>query len=371
MAIRFICPHCGHQIYVADDLDGRQGQCPKCGRFAMIQGQHIPDANVPNLVNIATAPENRPMPAGPAEKTIVMARGGSTMPAGAPRMMTAEPPRPAFPPPAAFPPPLPLPPPKAGSSRGTAALAAASVRARSSTSAAAVSQPEADAEDEGVGMQKLVLSIVAGAAAAAIIGILLFMIFVKKKDPTGTGTGTGAGTGGTGSGGQVADHVGPLYNLRLKGSVGIIINVPGTANEHLDHVQKELMTLADWIAEGKLQVPNYVVVYPTPPGDLRDAKSGTALTADDFKQWLDRPHGHSRGDVAAAAQYLVDQGPDAIVVITLNSLGDNLGRLEAVFKGKPGIAVFGIALGSEAAKADLERLVQGGGRYRYQTLSAR
>jgi hypothetical protein len=370
MAIRFICPHCGHQIYVADDLDGRQGQCPKCGRFAMIQGQHIPDSNVPNLVNIATAPENRPVPAGPAEKTIVMARGTATVPAAPSRAAAPAP---------AFPPPLPAAP-MPGSSRGiapmgnplaAAAAAAASLRPRSATGARPVVAPEEPAEeDEGVGMQKLVLSIVAGAAAAAIIGILLFLAFGPKKTTVGPSDGTAVADkdhkGGT------REWNGPIYNIWTEKSVAVIVNVPGTAADHLDHVQKELATFADLVADAKIPVTHYVVVYPTPPGDPRDAKSGTALTAQDFQRWLDQVvHNHRGGDLTAAVQYAVEQSPDVLILISLNPLGAAQARVKSVLQSRPNIVVHGVALGSEAAKADLEQILQAGGRFRYQTLSAR
>lgn len=370
MAIRFICPHCGHQIYVADDLDGRQGQCPKCGRFAMIQGQHIPDSGVPNLVNIATAPENRPSPAGPAEKTVVMQRGSAMMPSAPGRSATAV----AQPP--AFPPPLPVGP--QGTSPGIPMIGsplaglASATKPGSSTRARAVSGARAPVEEEegGVGMQKLVLSIVAGAAAAAIIGIVLVLVLGKK----------GAGPGPTDKGAVVKDkkaviddgYTGPVYNISLKGSVGVIVNVPKTASEHLDHVQKELMTFADLVADDKINVNNYIVVYPTAPGDPRDAKSGTKLSSVEFQRWLETGiHGHSGGDLPAAVQYMIEQGPDAVVLISLNPLGDAQARVEALFKSRGSMTVHGVALGSEAAKADLERLIQGGGRFRYQTLSAR
>lgn len=38
MAIRFVCPHCGGRLTVADALAGRWGVCPKCGARCLAQG---------------------------------------------------------------------------------------------------------------------------------------------------------------------------------------------------------------------------------------------------------------------------------------------------------------------------------------------
>jgi len=361
MAIRFICPHCGHIINVADELDGRQGQCPSCNRFAMIQGQHIPDANVAT-VDIATTPENRPTLAGPQEKTVVIKRGAPAAggfappPAYAPPPSYAPPASPYAPPVQAFP----------GSSgaRGLPSPSSTSPTLRAPSVAAGSGELPAEDEEEfeeaapGVGINKLLLSIIAGAVLAVGLTVSLWHFVLREKNPPVKDSGvkdkgtTISKDGNTG----FAPPPSTIFDFSLKGRIGVVIHVGLQATERRDLVRKKI---EDFFGDSKAReaVTAFTFVYPTPVGAAPDLFSGTGADIGKAVGWLvNGDHSHSEPDLAAAVKAALDKGLDAIVIVTDKLLQpEEVAAVKAAIKAKPA-SLYGVAVDDELARETLLEL---------------
>lgn len=321
MAIRFICPHCGHVIFVADSLDGRQGQCPNCNRFAMIQGQHIPDSNVAGLVDIATAPDSRTAAAS-GDRTQILRSSQQRMPG-----VGAAPPGPMGPmssPPTRVPTPL-------GSRSMASGITAAPMMSGPmrtvpggsngtgyQTMPSAMLAPEEEEyieEEGGVGVKKLVLSILSGAVAAALIGFLLYRIVLppvevnpekdKNKDKDAPPV--------------AAEYYGPIFKIRSQGKVAVVVILSShNADDQMGFVKRELQEFLRRLTTPDLQnVTEYTFVFAGAKGLEPEVVHGTPADARKSDTSVDRVGpAPLNPDMQRAFKVALDRNPNELIVIS-------------------------------------------------------